>query len=51
MRKTKGFFYTTKMAAGKMVEHRKSLLALRIEKYKHIHGRKDMNLAQTEVVH
>lgn len=50
MRKTKGYFYTRNMATVKMVEQWKSLLALRIEKYKHIHGRKDMNLAKTEVM-
>lgn len=49
MRKTKGYFYTTttNMATVKMVEQWKYLLAVRIEKYKHIHGRKDMNLAKT----
>lgn len=50
MRRTKGYFYTINMATVKMVEQWKSLLPFRIENYKHIHGRKDMNLAKTEVI-
>lgn len=51
MRKKKGYFYTTNMATVKIIEQWKYLLALKIEKYKHTHGRKeDMNLEKTEVI-
>lgn len=50
MRKKKGYFYTKNMPTVKMVEQWKYLLVLKIEKYKHIHGRNDMNLSKTEEI-